>query len=73
MYVHHNLTVFLYICAMKDEEIKVLNAAIIKLVSDFEREHGVVIDAVVLAVKDSVMKGIVCRTFSIETSYNEKE
>lgn len=73
MYVHHNLTVFLYICAMKDEEIKVLNAAIIKLVSDFEREHGVVIDAVVLAVKDSVMKGVVCRTFSIETSYNEKE
>ena len=58
---------------MKDEEIKVLNAAIIKLVSDFEREHGVVIDAVVLAVKDSVMKGVVCRTFSIETSYNEKE
>jgi hypothetical protein len=73
MYVCHNLTAFCYICCMKDEQVKQLNSTIIKLLSDFEREHNVTIDGVTIVVNDSVYKGTVCRNFSIETSYNEKE
>jgi phosphoribosylaminoimidazole (AIR) synthetase len=58
---------------MKDEQVKQLNGTIIKLLSDFEREHNVTIDDVTIVVNDSVCKGIVCRSFSIETSYNEEE
>ena len=58
---------------MKDEEVKQLNNSIIKLLSEFEKEHNVFIDDVTVVVNDSVYKGIVCRKFSIETSYNEKD
>ena len=58
---------------MKDKEIKRLNGAIIGLISEFEKSHGVLIDYVRVGVSGSVSGGIVCRIFSIETSYNEKE
>ena len=58
---------------MKDEQVKQLNNSIIKLLSEFEKEHNVLIDDVTVVVSDSVYKGIVCRKFSIETSYNEKD
>jgi len=34
---------------------------------------NVLIDDVTVVVSNSVYKGIVCRKFSIETSYNEKK
>lgn len=73
MYVCHKLKVFYYICCMKDEEVKQLNESIRKLIFEFEKEHNVFIDDVTVVVSNSVYKGIVCRKFSIETSYNEKK
>ena len=58
---------------MKDEQVKQLNHSIIKLISEFEKEYNVLIDDVTIVVNDSVCKGIVCRSFSIETSYNEED
>lgn len=58
---------------MKDEEVKQLNESIRKLIFEFEKEHNVLIDDVTVVVSNSVYKGIVCRKFSIETSYNEKK
>ena len=73
MYACHKLKVFYYICCMKDEQVKQLNESIRKLIFEFEKEHNVLIDDVTVVVSDSVYKGIVCRKFSIETSYNEKK
>ena len=64
---------FYYICCMKDEQVKQLNESIRKLIFEFEKEHNVLIDDVTVVVSNSVYKGIVCRKFSIETSYNEKK
>jgi len=58
---------------MKDEQVKQLNESIRKLIFEFEKEHNVLIDDVTVVVSNSVYKGIVCRKFSIETSYNEKK
>ncbi len=58
---------------MKDEEVKQLNESIRKLIFEFEKEHNVLINNVTVFVDDSVHKGIVCRKFSIETSYNEED
>lgn len=73
MYACHKLNVFYYICCMKDEQVKQLNESIRKLIFEFEKEHNVLIDSVTVVVSNSVYKGIVCRKFSIETSYNEKK
>lgn len=73
MYVCHKLKVFYYICCMKDEQVKQLNESIRKLIFEFEKEHNVLIDDVTVVVSNSVYKGIICRKFSIETSYNEKK
>lgn len=73
MYVCHKLKAFYYICCMKDEQVKQLNESIRKLIFEFEKEHNVLIDDVTVVVSNSVYKGIVCRKFSIETSYNEKK
>ncbi len=73
MYSCHKLNVFYYICCMKDEQVKQLNESIRKLIFEFEKEHNVLIDDVTVVVSNSVYKGIVCRKFSIETSYNEKK
>ncbi len=73
MYACHKLNVFYYICCMKDEQVKQLNESIRKLIFEFEKEHNVLIDDVTVVVSNSVYKGIVCRKFSIETSYNEKK
>lgn len=73
MYACHKLNVFYYICCMKDEQVKQLNESIRKLIFEFEKEHNVLIDDVTVVISNSVYKGIVCRKFSIETSYNEKK
>lgn len=73
MYACHKLNVFYYICCMKDEQVKQLNESIRKLIFEFEKEHNVLIDDVTVVVSNSVYKGIICRKFSIETSYNEKK
>lgn len=73
MYACHKLNAFYYICCMKDEQVKQLNESIRKLIFEFEKEHNVLIDDVTVVVSNSVYKGIVCRKFSIETSYNEKK
>lgn len=58
---------------MKDERVKRLNSSIVKLLSEFERVHNITISGVTIVVNDSVCKGIVSRSFAIETSYNEEE